>query len=221
MTRGEKIRRERESRRLTRVELAKLMGLRDPSAVSHWEKGRFSPSRESLGRLCQIFEKPVSYFEDDPAVDPLARSKENLEAVLSQSPSQMAIVHVGVRGTVSAENFRMTGEDSNPEEWLPIVLASSPQSPIFALRVRGDCMLPTARDGDFAIVEKNSFVDKGHLAVLRLDDHYTLKRVFFLKDGMMELRPDNPKFKSLRVPGSEVSVCGKVIGFFHKVQPAD
>ena len=39
---------------MSRTELARRLGLRDPSAVSHWEKGRNEPSLDTLDRIAGI-----------------------------------------------------------------------------------------------------------------------------------------------------------------------
>lgn len=44
---GKRIRRGRERRGLTVAELARIVGV-DPSAVYHWEAGRFSPASKHM-----------------------------------------------------------------------------------------------------------------------------------------------------------------------------
>ena len=50
---------------MTKVELARKLGLKDSSVISHWVKNRFKPDRKNLQKLSAMFNKPLSYFEED------------------------------------------------------------------------------------------------------------------------------------------------------------
>ncbi len=51
----------RVKRRFSQVELARISGLQ-PSAISHYECGRRSPSMENLARLCNALECLLTFF---------------------------------------------------------------------------------------------------------------------------------------------------------------
>lgn len=88
----------------------------------------------------------------------------------------------------------------------------------FALRCQGDSMI-NARiyDGDVVFIKKQEFVDDGTIAAVLLDDEATLKRVYKLADGRIELRAENPKFKSIIVGGEDETrtflILGKAVAF--------
>ena len=64
MFRHEKIRIRRIALQLTVTELARMLDLKSPSAVSLWEQGRRTPSTHSIGKLARALGVPVSFFYD-------------------------------------------------------------------------------------------------------------------------------------------------------------
>jgi len=88
----------------------------------------------------------------------------------------------------------------------------------FALRCKGDSMI-NARiyDGDVVFIKKQDYVDDGSIAAVLLDDDATLKRIYHLADGRVELRAENPMYKPIIVGGdNETRTCrilGKAVAF--------
>jgi repressor LexA len=67
----------------------------------------------------------------------------------------------------------------------------------FAVIVRGDSMTGAGiMDGDTAIIEKQSIVRNGEIAVAVLDDAVTLKR-FFRETARVRLQAENPAYKPI------------------------
>lgn len=88
----------------------------------------------------------------------------------------------------------------------------------FALRCKGDSMIGARiYDGDIVFIKKQDYVDDGSIAAVLLDDDATLKRVYHLADGRVELRAENSKYKSIIVGGEdETRICrilGKAVAF--------
>lgn len=88
----------------------------------------------------------------------------------------------------------------------------------FALRCQGDSMI-NARiyDGDIVFIKQQEYVDDGTVAAVLLDDEATLKRVYKLADGRVELRAENPRYKSIIVGGEDETrtfrILGKAVAF--------
>lgn len=84
---------------------------------------------------------------------------------------------------------------------------------LFALRIRGDSMQDAGiHDGDLAICEPRQYaVDREIVVALINGEEATVKR-FFLHPDHIELRPENPRYKPMRYPFSEVLIQGRVIG---------
>lgn len=90
-------------------------------------------------------------------------------------------------------------------------------------RCVGDSMI-NARifDGDAVFVRLQPEVENGQIAVVRVDDEYTLKRVYRHED-YVELRPENPVHKAIILRGSQLDpenfeVVGLAAAFMSVIQ---
>lgn len=217
---GDKIEQLLKQHKMTKTELATRMGLKDSSVISHWVYHRFHPGRSNLEKLCAVFEKPADYFADD--AEALAPAHEETERRLTEALREIETrggiykqsAHVGVVGTATGESFSFSPE-AIAEEYLPVLVEAYGESRVYALRIKGGALSPTAEDGDYAIVSQTSFVDDGRLALVRLPDGYALRRLFRKKTGV-ELKPENPRSKSITLPAGSFGVAGQIIGFFRK-----
>lgn len=115
------------------------------------------------------------------------------------------------------------GEPIYAEENLSAVLAIGAEVDCdFALRCRGDSMIGARIfDGDIVFIKKQPIVLDGEIAAVLLDDDATLKRVYHLADGRIELRAENPMYKSIIVGGDAETrsfhILGKAVAFQSRV----
>jgi len=89
----------------------------------------------------------------------------------------------------------------------------------FALRVRGDSMKNAGiLDGDIVIVQHDTPVKSGEIAVVLIGDEATVKRFFPRRDKLL-LFPENDDYKPIEVRPSDpdVRVAGKVVGVFRRL----
>jgi repressor LexA len=85
----------------------------------------------------------------------------------------------------------------------------------FALRVEGDSMRDDmVLDRDIIIVERVDSWQNGDMIAVWIKEEKTatLKRLYLLKRGSVELRPSNPAFRSRVVSEQEIEIQGKVLG---------
>lgn len=89
-------------------------------------------------------------------------------------------------------------------------------------RCVGDSMI-NARifDGDAVFIRTQPEVENGQIAVVRIEDEYTLKRVYVWED-YVELRAENPKFSAIILRGSELAddrfeIVGLAVAFLSTV----
>ncbi|MFZ0240865.1 MAG: transcriptional repressor LexA [Desulfobacterales bacterium] len=89
------------------------------------------------------------------------------------------------------------------------------ETPLFALRVKGDSMTAAAiLDGDLVICEPRQYGRDNEIVVALIhQEEATVKRFFHRRDHI-ELHPENPAYPTLRYGFEEVLVQGKVIGVF-------
>ena len=82
----------------------------------------------------------------------------------------------------------------------------------YVVRVNGNSMNPTFKDGDLVLVEKNARVDEGDIGIFVLNGESFIK-----KQGVDELISLNPEY--LPIPygqGDSILCCGKVISKLKK-----
>ena len=84
----------------------------------------------------------------------------------------------------------------------------------FCVVARGDSMI-NARifDGDIVTIRRQSVVENGEIAAVVIGDEATLKRVYYIENGIM-LVPENPAYKPMVFTGEEcanIVVLGKAV----------
>lgn len=98
------------------------------------------------------------------------------------------------------------------------VLAPADIDADFVLRCIGDSMI-NARifDGD-AVFVKCGPVEDGQIALVRIDDEYTLKRIYHGPD-YLELRAENPMYKPIIIRGEQenAEIVGRAVQFLSRV----
>lgn len=84
---------------------------------------------------------------------------------------------------------------------------------LFALRIKGDSMRDAGmHDGDLAICEPRQYARNREIIVALINGEEATVKRFFLHTDHIELRPENPRYKPMRYPFSEVLIQGRVIG---------
>ena len=70
-------------------------------------------------------------------------------------------------------------------------------------------------DGDFVVIQPQDEVRNGDIVVALVErEQVTLKRIFYLPDGLVELRPENSQLQAMIYPASSVQVQGRLVGLF-------
>ena len=88
----------------------------------------------------------------------------------------------------------------------------------FALRCKGDSMVDARiYDCDVVFIRRQNYVDDGTIAAVMIDDDATLKRVYHLADGRIELRAANARYAPILIGGENetrsVRILGKAVAF--------
>ena len=74
-------------------------------------------------------------------------------------------------------------------------------------------------DGDVVTIRRQSVVENGEIAAVVIGDEATLKRVYYIENGIM-LVPENPAYKPMVFTGEEcanVIVLGKAVSMQTKL----
>ncbi|MBK8452715.1 MAG: transcriptional repressor LexA [Thiofilum sp.] len=88
----------------------------------------------------------------------------------------------------------------------------------YALLIRGDSMIDIGvMDGDYVVIQSQEYARNGEVVAALIDNYETtLKRIYYLSDGRVELRPENRTYESMFYPAESVQVQGKMVGLFRK-----
>jgi repressor LexA len=182
--------------------VCKAIGL-TPSAFSQWDDNSI-PRTATLIKLSEYFNVPVEYFTDpDLPKDAISLLGEKIYGFRI-----LGSVRAGYGGEAIEE---YTEETLNiPSSFLE----GRTPSECFALRVKGDSMLPNLLNGDIVLVERCSTVENGTTAVVMYNgEDATIKKVYYTDDGV-ELVPNNELYSTMlvRKPSPETfRILGKAI----------
>lgn len=213
MTIGDKIRYHRKRIGLTQTELGEKLGVKT-NAVSKWECGRVEDIPTSkIKAMSVLFEVPTSYLIDEES--PFQEeSKRSFPSNIVPIPKMREWPVLGATAC---------GKPLHRELLDETVMAPDDIKADVVFRCVGDSMI-NARifDGDAVFVRLQPEVENGQIAVVRVDDEYTLKRVYYHED-YVELRPENPVYKAIILRGYQLEpenfeVVGLAAAFMSVIQ---
>ena len=197
------LKRRRKELGLTLAQIADAMGVAE-ATVQRWESGNIKSIRyDKIGKLAEI-------LKVDPAAlmgwgNPNAKMPDNIQPL----PAMKRWKVLG--GTACGEPiFKELDEES--------VLAPADIDADFVFRCIGDSMI-NARifDGDIVFV-KSGDVEDGQIAVVRIGEEYTLKRIYRGAD-YLELRAENPMYPARIIRGEQenAEIVGRAVRFLSRV----
>ena len=173
-------------------ELALRLGVAGPT-VSEWEHQKKDPSGKRLVQLSQLFGVDIgTILGYDPQFIPIR-------------PGAVPIVGDIACGVPITAEQNITGYADLPDS----VHAD------FALRCKGDSMVPTFIDGDLVLIRQQPDVDDGQIAAVSIDGEATLKHVYHQTDGVL-LVADNPAFSPIvarTASDRQILIHGLAVGY--------
>ena len=183
---------------LTVEELAQQLGYKDKSSISKIENGKADIPQAKVELFARALRTTTAYLMgvDSPALPPGCEPMPPMRRV-------PLVGRIACGMPILAEQ-NIEGMISVPEGWRAD----------FVLTCRGDSMAPLIMDGDLVAVRSQPEVENGEIAVVRIDDEATLKKVNF--DGTtMVLQPLNPAYPLMTYTGAalaNVHIEGKAVG---------
>lgn len=200
MSLGNRIKMLRTELGYTQEDLAKRLDV-SVGAVSSYERDYRFPMADILQKMTDIFGVSYDYL--------LGKSKKRN----AESESEKYVVPVFY--AVACGNPYVADEDII--DWEEIDPKLKSQGEHFGVKLRGDSMLPDFKDGDVVIVRKQSDVDSGDIAIVRVNgDEATMKIVEKSPEGITLIATNPsvflPKFyTNSQIETTPVSIIGKVI----------
>ena len=201
---GDKIREARKAAGLTQRQLADKINVTNTS-ISNWEKNLSRPDPDTIQNLCWALNVQPNYLfgeneakkELPPGVLPLPEMKE-----------WPVIGATACGDPIHREVFDET-------VWAPMDINAEA-----VFRCDGDSMI-NARifDGDLVFINTSLQVDDGQIALVRIGEEYTLKRIY-RGEGVLQLVAENPAYPIRVISGTDLEdteIVGKAVYFMSRV----
>jgi len=116
---------------------------------------------------------------------------------------------VPLLGRVQAGDLQLALE--SPEGYVAVEPTRQPPERLFALTVSGRSMVGAGiLPGDVVIVRRQPTAESGEIVVALVGDEATVKRLR-IRRGRPELRPENPRFKTITPDPEQLQILGKVV----------
>ena len=130
------------------------------TTITNYENGTSEPDINSIKKLAEIFNVSIGYLLD---------SEEN-------NKEKSKGIKIPVLGTIPAGIPIEAIEDILDYEEISEDMAK--KGDYFALKVKGDSMLPTIKDGDIVIIKKCDDAESGKICVIMINGYdATLKEI--------------------------------------------
>ncbi len=170
--------------------------------VGSWEVNRTTPNPDLMNRVADYFNVSLDYL--------LGRETTNS----SKEKTRRVGVKIPVLGYVPAGIPFEAVEDILDYEEISPEMARNGEH--FALKIKGDSMIPDIKNGDIVIVRVQPDVESGETAIVKVNgDDATCKRVVKHKTGI-SIVANNPNYEPIFFTNKEieelpVTVVGKVV----------
>lgn len=199
----ENIRALREQKGLSQEALAEKAGYKDRSSIAKIEAGLVDLSQSKIAALAKALDVTPAYLMG------ITDDRRPLPPYLEPLPPMREWPVLGATAC---------GKPLHRELLEETVLAPADIKADLVFRCVGDSMI-NARifDGDAVFVRQQPEVEQGQIAVVRVGDEYTLKRVY-CHEGYVELRAENPTYRAIILREEELqdnnfAVIGLAVAF--------
>lgn len=224
---GNRLKKIRESKNLSQVEIANFLKI-NRSSYNSWESGRAKPNQKNLSALAKILDVPVTYFESEFNIvnnylqlspENQERADEYVEELLlsQQTPNVTPLFSVQVLSDIQLSAG--LGEGFFEEFETETVYSDEEQYGYdIAAWIEGDSMEPVYKSGEVALIRSNGFDYDGAVYALSWNDSVYIKKLYRDEDGfrMVSLNKDYPeKFIPYE---DEPRIVGLVVGHFMPVE---
>ena len=186
----------RNKHNMSQQKLAESIGV-SRSTVAMWENMNSQPDNDMLIRLSNLFGITIDYLLGN-------ETKSAIRVPV------LGIIPAGI--PIEAIEDILDYEEV-PESW------GRDGSEFFALKIKGDSMLPEYRDGDIIILKKQNTCDNNEdCAVMVNGDNATFKRVECMNEGVI-LKPLNPAYDSKFYSSEEIEQLPvRILGVFWELR---
>lgn len=184
----------RKQKGITQSKLAEKLGI-SRSTIAMYETNSSEPDLETLSAIAAFFNVSIDYLLDRNIDDNVQGVKIN-----------RSVVKIPVFGTIPAgvpiemiEDSFIEDEEEIPSDWL------IGGNQFFALKVKGQSMMPKFEDGDVIILKQQDDCENGAFCAVSINHtECTFKKVLKKNNGIT-LMPLNPDYEPLFYTNQEVA----------------
>jgi len=209
-----KLRRIRQRSGVSTDELARRLNSQSLNYVFRVERGEKVPTYRTIERLAEALRVPIRQLVRDDVLRELA--PESSPAVAEDSsgyrvgPAVIPIVGYASAGTASAPEYTNGDMPAGVGVLGEIDPAQDFGSGAYAIRIKGDSMLPRFRDGNLLIVSPEARWGDGDTCLVRhIDGSVWIKRLS-AHDSTWCLGSDNPAYPTIPLRQSELAYVHRV-----------
>lgn len=212
MNLGQRILARLEASGLSQAELARRVGISQPS-INHLIK-RGAGGSSHLHKIARELGTTPAYLTgetDDPAAGAIPMpSPETIAEQLDLVPIAEIDQDYGMGGTFTGDHVELQVHHF-PRIWVASI-TSSPPALLTIARGKGDSMDPTIRDRDMVIIDRSrrKLDEADAIWALTVGDIGMIKRLR-LRGSMVIIQSDNDRVSDEEVPADEVNLVGRVV----------
>lgn len=200
---GSKIKHLRKEKNISQQGLAELLKI-DRGTVAKWEIDMFQPDRVNKEKLSKIFNKPVSYFNDDDYLS-------EVDIIPLEGDNNIKIPIFSGSAIPCGFPAEYTEADVMSYLVLPRSMTAGARMGIVA---DGDSMTPQIQNGDTLLIKTTNEAMNNRVMLVKTESGFTVKRIV-KKNGTIYLHSDNTKYepfipKSLEIIGLVVRITKEV-----------
>ena len=197
---AERLKNALEIRDISQSELSRKTGI-GKSSISTYLTGEYEPKQKNIYKMALALNVNEAWLMG--AEVPMER--QDTAASHIQNPIAANITPLPAMKEWQVLGATACGKPLHRELLDETILAPADIKADIVFRCVGDSMI-NARifDGDAVFIHLQPEVENGQIAVVRVGDEYTLKRVYVF-DDYVELRAENPTVKTILLRGPELA----------------
>lgn len=184
-----------------------------PQALHAYFRGTKTPALGTVVRIAEVLGLPVAHLLDgqpDSVREEAAQTQLDRalhRARREQAALQPGVIDLPVLGHIRAGPMSQIEQRDEGVLCLPEPFADGAH---YALRIEGDSMEPTLREGEYVAVRRQHVAEDGDIVVARVESELVLKRLRRSPHGIT-LQSDNPAYAAIPIPEDQLQIEGVVM----------
>jgi repressor LexA len=207
---GQKLHAAQRRSGMTVVELASRVPV-SPQAMHAYFAATKTPALATVVRIAEVLGVPVArLLEGQPESVREEAAQSQIDRALHRCRHEVAAVpgvaDLPVLGHIRAGPMSEIEQHDEGTLRLPEAFAEDAD---YALRIEGDSMEPTLREGEYVAVRRQHVADDGDIVIARVGSELVLKRLRRSSHGIT-LQSDNPAYAAIPVTEGDLALEGVV-----------